>query len=167
VLVETYLPGPEFTIAVLGNGPDTRCLPIVEIDFSTLPAGAPPVYGYEAKWLWDTGAGELEIHQCPARIPAELASRIEQVALDAYRALDCRDWCRIDVRLDEYRIPNIVELNPLPGIIPDPRMHSCFPKAAGVAGISYGELIRMVVQIAWRRIRGTDLTLPSTEAAIA
>lgn len=167
VLVETYLPGPEFTVAILGNGSAARCLPIVAIDFSALPQGAPPVYGYEAKWLWDTLEQPLPIFQCPAQVAPELHARIEQVALDAYHALNCRDWCRVDVRLDEYRIPNIVELNPLPGIIPDPRMNSCFPKAARVAGIGYDDLIRCVVQIAWRRLRGSDLSVASHQAAIA
>src|SRR5205807_2408763 len=46
VLVETYLPGPEFTVAILGNGPEAYCLPVIGFDFSTLPQGAPPVYGY-------------------------------------------------------------------------------------------------------------------------
>lgn len=167
VLVETYLPGPEFTVAILGNGSSARCLPIVGIDFSALPPGAPPVYGYEAKWLWDTLDQPLQIFQCPARIAPELYTRIEQVALDAYHALACRDWCRVDVRLDEYRIPNIVELNPLPGIIPDPRMNSCFPKAARVAGIGYDDLIRSVVQIAWRRLRGSELSVAPAKVAIA
>jgi len=45
VIVETYLPGPEFTVAILGNNGDVRCLPIVAFDFATLPRGAPPVYG--------------------------------------------------------------------------------------------------------------------------
>lgn len=167
VLVETYLPGPEFTVAILGNGPQARCLPLVGIDFAALPPGAPPVYGYEAKWLWDTLDRPLQIFQCPARVTQELYARIEQVALDAYHALGCRDWCRVDVRLDEYRIPNVVELNPLPGIIPDPRMNSCFPKAARVAGIGYDELIRSVVQIAWRRIHGAEVAITPHQAAIA
>jgi D-alanine-D-alanine ligase len=167
VLVETYLPGPEFTVAILGNGADARCLPLVGIDFTALPAGAPPVYGYEAKWVWDTLERPLAIFACPARVPDELARRIEQVALDAYHAVGCRDWCRVDVRLDEYRIPNVVELNPLPGVIPDPRMNSCFPKAARVAGLSYDELIRSVVDIAWRRITGADAVRRTPQAAIA
>jgi hypothetical protein len=49
-----------------------------------------------------------------------------------------------------------VELNPLPGIIPDPLMNSCFPKAARVAGFGYDELIQEVVRIAWRRITGRE-----------
>jgi D-alanine-D-alanine ligase len=167
VLVETYLPGREFTVAILGNGADTRCLPIVGFDFSTLPAGAPPVYGYEAKWLWDTAEHQLAIFQCPlaADVPDSLRREIERVALDAYQALGCRDWCRVDVRVDRFGVPNIVELNPLPGIIPDPRMNSCFPKAARVAGYSYDELIQEVLRIAWLRITGRLLAVPAAAAS--
>ena len=154
VLVETYLPGPEFTVAILGNGPEAYCLPVVGFDFSALPVGAPPVYGYEAKWVWDTPERPLAIFQCPAPIPAALCSEVERTALDAYHALGCRDWCRVDIRVDRFGVPNILELNPLPGIIPDPAMNSCFPKAARAAGLSYEELIREVVHIAWRRVTG-------------
>src|SRR5256714_5896852 len=70
VLVETYLPGPEFTVAILGNGPEAYCLPVIGFDFSALPAGAPPVYRYEAKWVWDRPEAPLAIFQCPARVPA-------------------------------------------------------------------------------------------------
>jgi len=164
VLVETYLPGREFTVAILGNGADARCLPIVGFDFTTLPAGATPVYGYEAKWLWDDAEHQLEIYECPARIPGDLRAAIERVSLDAYHALGCRDWCRIDVRMDAAGVPNVVELNPLPGIIPDPRMNSCMPKAARVAGMTYDQLIQEVVRIAWRRIHGRELAAGVEEA---
>src|SRR5574341_754093 len=157
VLVETYLAGGEFTVAVLGNGPDARCLPVVGFDFTTLPSGVPPVYGFEAKWVWDTPENQLEIYQCPAPVPAPLYARIEQTALAAYHALGCRDWCRVDIRLDAAGVPNVVELNPLPGIIPDPRMNSCFPKAARVAGYTYDELIQEVPGLAWRRITGREI----------
>ena len=93
VLVETYLPGPEFTVGILGNNGDVRCLPLVAFDFATLPAGAPPVYGYEAKWIWDTREHPLAIFQCPPTGVADsLCRETEGVALDAYRALGCRDW---------------------------------------------------------------------------
>lgn len=157
VLVETYLPGAEFTVAILGNGPEARCLPVVAIDFGTLPDGATPVYGYEAKWVWDTPEHPLEIFQCPAPVPPALYGEIERVSLDAFHALGCRDWCRVDVRVDRFGVPNVVELNPLPGIIPDPAANSCFPKAARAAGMGYDELIREIVRIAWKRITGRDL----------
>jgi len=152
VLVETYLPGPEFTVAILGNGPAAYCLP-----FSTLPAGASPVYGYEAKWVWDRPEAPLALFQCPARVPDGLYREIERTALDSYHALECRDWCRVDIRVDRFGVPNILELNPLPGIIPDPAMNSCFPKAARATGFTYDELIQQVVQIAWRRVTGQDI----------
>jgi D-alanine-D-alanine ligase len=157
VLVETWLPGREFTVAILGNGPEARCLPLVGMRFDTLPAGAPPIYGYEAKWLWDTIDQPLEIYECPADIPEPLAEEVRAAALGAYRAIDCRDWCRIDVRCDAAGRAMVVELNPLPGILPDPRDNSCFPKAARAAGIEYDDLIRAVADIAWRRISGRSL----------
>ncbi len=165
VLVEAYLPGPEFTVAILGNGPDAYCLPLVALDFRALPAGAAPVYGYEAKWIWDTPEHQLDIFECPARVPEGLSREIERVALEAYHALGCRDWCRVDVRVDDAGVPNVVELNPLPGIIPDPKMNSCFPKAARAAGLSYDELIQEIVRIAWRRITGRPLSVPAEATA--
>ena len=157
VLVETYLPGPEFTVAILGNGPSAYCLPVIGFDFSALPPGVRPVYGYEAKWIWDTPERPLAIFQCPAPVPGPLYREIERTALDAYHALGCRDWCRVDIRVDRFGVPNVLELNPLPGIIPDPAMNSCFPKAARAAGIAYDELVQEVVHIAWRRVTGRDL----------
>jgi D-alanine-D-alanine ligase len=157
VLIETYLAGPEFTVAILGNDEEARCLPIVGMCFDSLPAGAPPIYGYEAKWLWDTPTHPLDIFECPARIPEALAESIRAAALEAYHALDCRDWCRVDLRCDAAGRPMVVELNPLPGILPDPRDNSCFPKAAAAAGMSYDELICTAADIAWRRISGRSL----------
>jgi D-alanine-D-alanine ligase len=79
--------------------------------------------------------------ECPARIDDALESEIERVVLRAYHVLGCRDWSRIDVRLDAAGEPNVVEVNPLPGILPNPEENSCFPKAARAAGMSYDELI--------------------------
>src|SRR5437870_11345463 len=157
VLVETYLPSPEFTVAILGIGPQASCFPIIGFDFAALPPGVPPVYGYEAKWVWDTTEHPLAIFQCPAPVAPELYREIERTALDAYFVLGCRDWCRVDIRVDRFGVPNVLELNPLPGIIPDPAMNSCFPKAARAAGFTYDELIQDVVHIACRRLTGQDI----------
>lgn len=151
VLVEEYLPGAEFTCGVLGNDDGARVLPIVGMRFDALPTGAVPVYGFEAKWLWDSPEHPLEIFECPARIGAALQRRIEAVVLAAYRVLACRDWSRIDVRLDAAGVPNVVEVNPLPGILPDPADNSCLPKAARAAGMSYDELIQACVRHAAER----------------
>ena len=142
VLVEEFLPGAEFTCGVLGNGSEARVLPIVGMNFSALPQGAVPIYGFEAKWIWDRPESPLDIFACPAPITESLRTAIERVVLRAFRVLGCRDWARVDVRLDADGVPNIVEVNPLPGILPDPADNSCLPKAARAAGLSYEELIQ-------------------------
>ncbi|MFL5614705.1 MAG: D-alanine--D-alanine ligase [Gemmatimonadaceae bacterium] len=142
VLVEEFLPGAEFTCGVLGNGSEARVLPIVGMNFGALPRGAVPIYGFEAKWIWGRPESPLDIFACPAPIPESMRTAIERVVLRAYRVLGCRDWARVDVRLDADGVPNIVEVNPLPGILPDPADNSCLPKAARAAGLSYEELIQ-------------------------
>jgi D-alanine-D-alanine ligase len=151
VLIEEYLPGAEFTCAVLGNGATARVLPIVGMDFDALPDGALPVYGFEAKWLWDRPDAPLRIFDCPAAIPGSLRGTIESTTLRAYQALGCRDWSRVDLRLDAAGIPNVIEVNPLPGILPNPADNSCFPKAARVAGMSYEALIQTCLVLAAER----------------
>ena len=145
-LIERWLPGREFTCAILGNGHRARVLPIVEVDFTALPRGTKPLYSYEAKWIWDTPERPLEIFRCPAPLSRGLAARIERTVLAAYHGLRCRDWARIDVRCDGRGVPHILEVNPLPGILPDPAMNSCFPKAARAAGLDYGSMIRAVLR---------------------
>jgi D-alanine-D-alanine ligase len=152
-LVEEFLAGREFTVAILGNGEESRALPIVEIRFDSLPAGVNPIYSYEAKWIWDQSSNPLEIFECPARISEETQAEIERICLEAYRTMRCRDWCRIDVRLDDLNRPHILELNPLPGILPRPEDNSCLPKAARAAGMTYNQLINTVLDIACRRYR--------------
>jgi D-alanine-D-alanine ligase len=150
-LVEDFLPGREFTVALMGNGEDVTVLPIVEIKFDALPSGVNPIYSYEAKWIWDRRENPLDVFQCPADIPEALSADISDVCRRAYNALGCRDWSRIDVRIDSTGIPNILEINPLPGILPQPEDNSCFPKAARAAGISYTRLINSVLDIAMKR----------------
>ena len=150
-LVEEFLPGREFTVAILGNGDAARALPIVEIRFDALPAGMNPIYSYEAKWVWDTTDKPLEIYACPAPLRPEETEAIGALCTKAYRILRCRDWTRVDVRLDSHGRPHILELNPLPGILPRPEDNSCFPKAARTAGMSYNELINAVLDIAMQR----------------
>jgi len=150
-IVERFLDGREFTAGVLGNYPNFEVLPIVEIDHSLLPSGANPIYSYEAKWVWDRPENPLAIFKCPADLSAELRARMEDVITKACLVLRIKDWCRVDLRLDERGEPNILELNPLPGILPRPEDNSCLPKAARTAGYSYSGLIHRVVDEACLR----------------
>lgn len=150
-LVEQFIDGREFTVALLGNGKNLRVLPIVEIKFDSLPKNVNPIYSYEAKWIWDSSESPLDIFECPANISPALQTEIEDVCLKTFKVMRCRDWCRIDVRLDDEGKPNILELNPLPGILPKPEDNSCFPKAARSAGINYKQLIQQVLLNAAQR----------------
>jgi D-alanine-D-alanine ligase len=144
-LIEKFLPGREFTVAMLGNGPTLRVFPIIEIRLDKLPAGVNPLYSYEAKWVWDQLDHPVDMYDCPAKIDADLERRIRETCLNVFRVLRCRDWCRIDLRLDEDNIPHVIELNPLPGILPDPDDHSSFPMAARGAGLSYNAMLNAVL----------------------
>jgi len=150
-LVEEFLPGREFTVAIIGNGEDAEVLPIVEINLSELPKELAPIYSYEAKWIVDTRDNPLNIFSCPAHIDASLEEKIKAISLNTYKVLRCRDWSRIDIRLDANGEPNIIEINPLPGILPDPKDNSCFPKAARSSGLSYEEMINKVLFTAAKR----------------
>ncbi|MBL8694036.1 MAG: ATP-grasp domain-containing protein [Planctomycetes bacterium] len=148
-LVEELLEGREFTVALLGNPP--RVLPIVEINFDALPKGAERVYSYEAKWHWDVPENPLKIFECPARLDRKLERAIGRLAVSAFQSLGCRDWARVDIRLDGRGTPHLIEINPLPGILPNPEENSCFPKAARAAGLRYEDAILAVVDAAAAR----------------
>lgn len=150
-LVENFLEGKEFTVAVLGNAEKTRVLPIVEINLSCVPEGFNPIYSYEVKWFFDTRENKLDIFTCPAQISAKLHKKIEKICLNAFKALRIKDWARLDVRCDKENNPYIIEVNPLPGILPNPDDNSCFPKAAREIGIDYNTLIQSVLNMAIKR----------------
>lgn len=147
-LVEEFLPGREFTVAMLGNGDDVKVLPVVEIKFDSLPKGVNPIYSYEAKWIWDQSSNPLDIFECPAKIDEKLQNEIAEICRKTYRILRCKDWSRIDVRLDKNGRANIIEINPLPGILPNPEDNSCFPKAARMAGMNYQQMLNAVLDAA-------------------
>ena len=150
-IVEEFLPGREFTVAILGNGKDARALPIVEINFKEFPEDFIPLYSYEAKWILDTKENPLDVFNCPAMLDKNLEAKIKDAVLSTYNIFRCRDWSRIDIRLDKNCEPNIIEINPLPGILPNPEENSCFPKAARAIGLNYNDMINTVLLEAAKR----------------
>jgi len=126
ILAEEFVTGREFTVAVLGSGKNARALPIVEI---VAPQGN---YDYQNKYFSD----DTRYH-CPADLPAELTAAIQKHAVDAYRALGCEGWGRVDVLVRERDMrPFLLEVNTSPGMT----SHSLVPMAARAEGISYEEL---------------------------
>jgi len=126
ILAEEFVTGREFTVAVLGSGKDARALPIVEI---VAPAGN---YDYQNKYFTD----DTQYH-CPADLPAELTEEIQKHAVNAYRALGCEGWGRVDVLVRERDMrPFLLEVNTSPGMTG----HSLVPMAARAVGIDYEAL---------------------------
>lgn len=151
VLVEEYLTGREFTVGLLGNPPEV--LPVVEVGFEGLPAGAPRFDCYEVKWIYDSLEAGFDTTVCPADLDEDLRSRIERAATESFEALEVRDLCRLDLRLDADGEPSVFDVNALPGLIPDPAENSRFPKAAYAAGYSYEGLIGKIFSSALSRQR--------------
>jgi len=149
LLLEEFLPGREFTAAVIGNHGSWEVLPIVEIDFAAIPQSPRRVYGYEAKFTWH-GQGHMV---CPAKVDDGLRREIEALSIASCEALGIRDWARVDLRLDAAGKPHVLELNPLPGIYPDPAYISCFTRSAYAAGMSFDGLIERLVKTAMERYR--------------
>lgn len=150
-LVEEFVPGKEFTAAMLGNGENVKMLPLIEINLDEVPKDFNKIYSYEVKWFFDTRENQLDIFKCPADIDKQIYSHIEEVCKNTFKVLRLRDWSRIDIRLDENNIPNIIEINPLPGILPNPVDNSCFPKAARMVGMDYNAMINAVLNEAIKR----------------
>ncbi len=168
-IVEKFLGGREFTVGILGTSPELEILPIVEIDHSRLPSDAVPIYSYEAKWVWDRPDEPLEIFRCPADVSKDLKRRIERIITRTCSVLRIRDWCRIDMRLDDKGEPNILEINPLPGVLPRPEDNSCLPKAARTAGYTYSQLLHRVVAEASKRygLRPSRVQPPAEPPAVS
>ncbi len=140
LLVESWLPGREFTVAVLED-PDgrARALPVVEIR----PHGD-RWFDYETKYD-PTVVDEL----CPAPIDAELAQEFMTMGVQAHEALGCRDYSRTDIKLGSDGRPYLLETNTLPGLT----SASLMPKSASAAGIPFDRLIETLVERALSRGR--------------
>jgi D-alanine-D-alanine ligase len=147
VIVEHFVDGREINVAIveLEVGRPT-ILPLAEIDWR-LPAGTPRVCGYEAKWVEGTESFAKTPIVCPTVCSRELETRLREIALAAYTALGCRDYARVDLRVDAAERPYILEVNPNPCISPIAGV----ARSAGVAGWSYDELIRRLVRNAEQR----------------
>ena len=113
VLVEEYLSGPEVTVGIIGNGAPAEILGIMEI----APAGdaARFVYSIEVKRDWRRRV----CYHVPPRLPPAVIDTLRDLARRAYELLGCRDFARLDFRLDAFGSPHFLECNPLPGLDPE------------------------------------------------
>jgi D-alanine-D-alanine ligase len=146
ILVEEFLTGKDLTFGIIGNPPDHISLPIIEEDYSSLPDGYPKICGYEAKWLSDSPY--WGINSVPADLPRETEKFIKESSLKLFERLGCRDYCRFDWRLDKDGNPRLLEVNPNPSWCWDGHL----AKIAKFAGISYKEMLKLILESALKRI---------------
>ena len=148
-LVEPFLTGREFSIAMLGNPP--KFLPIIESNHAHLPKGYQPLDSLEVKWYVEEEKDSDHL-LCPAKIDTRLRGKLENMGRQIWEALDIKDLSRIDIRCDEEENPFFLEINSPPGLTPpEVSKSSYFPFAARVAGMDYDELIKTLISAAETR----------------
>jgi D-alanine-D-alanine ligase len=116
-IVEEFLDGREFNLAVVGSDPVV--LPVSEIDFSTMPSEKPRFVSYSAKWAPESTEYRSTVPICPAHISEALAQSLRRMALEAFQLTGCRDYARVDIRMDREEQPYILEINPNPDLSVD------------------------------------------------
>jgi D-alanine-D-alanine ligase len=146
VLVEAFIDGREFNVSVMENGAVTP-LPVSEIDFSAMPKDTPRILGYDAKWFEDHPFYQKTPPVCPAPIDDETRGRLQGLAAAAFRTMGCRDYARVDFRMDAKGRPFILEVNPNPDI----SNNAGFARALAAAGIGYAAFWGVMVDNALKR----------------
>ena len=145
VLVESFLPGREFTVGILGSGDETRALGTLEIHLND--QSPHPFYSYSIKKEWEKYASY--------RLATDdVAIKCAEIAVHAWKIIKGKDGGRIDFRLDTDGHPNLIEINPLAGLNP---VWSDLPILAKLSGITYNQMIAAIMNSALKR---TSLKLP-------
>lgn len=140
VLVETFLPGREFTVGIIGTGRDSSILGIMEILFKSNEEDS--IYSLSNKENYKEQVEYLRVNDT-------MAERAKQIALAAWRGFGCKDAGRIDLRADAQGLPHVIEINPLAGLHP---VDSDLPILCSLTGITYYELIGMIMESAMKRL---------------
>jgi D-alanine-D-alanine ligase len=153
-MVEEYIDGREFTVAILGHSP-AYAMPVAELQFfGKLPIRLDEVEDSNFELLKQaTGDDSLEPVKMesksivPAGLPPELEARIQQVAIDAFNAIGCKDWARVDIRMDKAGNLYVLEVNLGPGIASD----CIFARCGFAAGLTMNELVNRILNHAIER----------------
>ncbi len=156
LLVEEFLTGKEITVGIIGNASaGYEVMPITEDDYSELPPELPRICGYEAKWLPDSPYMQ-KIKSVPVALPEEVRRFVEMCSLRLFERLGCRDYARFDWRFGADGQPRLLEANPNPGWCWDGHL----VKQAAYAGYDYADVLRMILEAAFRRLAPEPVTVP-------
>ena len=150
-LAEEFIDGREFNVAVYENEVPTA-LPVSELDFSAMPGSTPHILSYEAKWFEDHVLYNASPPVCPAPIDDALRGKLQETAVGAFRALGCRDYARVDFRMDKKGRLFVLEVNPNPDI----SLNAGFARALKVAGVTYEGFWKIMLGNAMKRKASND-----------
>ncbi|MBU2542030.1 ATP-grasp domain-containing protein [Patescibacteria group bacterium] len=151
VLIEEYIEGDEYDVSILGSDETNfRVLPLSRSIFQNMPKDKWHIYTHDSKFgglsLKDFGI----VEQRPAKgVSKKLISLISEIALDTYNILDCHDYGRVEVRVDEDDNPYVLELNPNPSI----NTGNCLPSVAELAGMDYGDFLEEIIRMTIERYK--------------
>jgi D-alanine-D-alanine ligase len=147
VLVEHLLPGREFNIALLADGPGLEVLPLAEMSYLDFPPDRPRILGWEAKWDQRSFAYRNTVRVFLDSSETALHDELEEIARRAWTACGLAGYGRVDIRLDENGAPCVLEVNANPCISAD----AGFAAAATAAGIQHHDVVRRILNAAgWR-----------------
>ena len=146
-LAEEYIDGREMNVGLIELNGKLETLPISEIDYSEFPAGLPKICGYEAKWVPESIEYQRSKPVCPAPVDPGLKQSLESVAMEVFRLFECRDYARVDLRVDGEGQPYVIEVNPNPDISPESGM----ARAIKAYGMTYTQFVQGVIGKALQR----------------
>ena len=147
LLIQEYLEGAEYSVALVGNPDKFEVLPVLEVDYSSLPPELPKILSYESKWdpnspYW------TELKYKEAEIGEETYRKLIHFSMRLFERLECRDYARFDFRCNAAGVPKLLEANPNPGWCWDGKLNLM----AGFAGMEYSELLEKILQAARERL---------------
>jgi len=112
-----------------------------------MPKDLPRILGYEAKWFEDNPLYQKTPPVCPAPIDEELRAKLQDLAAAAFRIMGCRDYARVDFRMDTKGRPFILEVNPNPDI----STNAGYARALKAGGVAYASFWGTMIANAMKR----------------
>ncbi len=146
ILIQEFLEGKEFSVAVLGNPGNYTVLPILEVDYSLIPAEFPKILSYESKWLPESVYWN-NLRYKEAQLDNDTKTKLIDYSTALFERTECRDYARFDFRADKNGVVKLLEVNPNPGWCWDGKMNIM----AGFKKMSYSEFLELIIDSAIKR----------------
>lgn len=149
-LVEEYIEGEEYEVSILGaNKDDLKVLPLARSLFHKMPANYWHIYAKTNKNSKCQAYKKIILQSPLKNVSKKLESLLTEIALDAYQIMQCRDYGRVEIRVDQDDNPYVLRVNPNPKLSPDSQL----TKTAGLTGLNFGDLLEEIISLTIKRYR--------------